>query len=263
MNLITLKGERAQEKTMATATAPTKKNVILQTDDYELFQLLPHNRPVVQSHVVRLAGSMRERPHLRPARPILVNEKYQVIDGQHRLGASRLNQQTVFYMIVEGLTISDARLLNALQRTWSLLDYAYSYASSGVTAYVQFVKAYEARELPPSVVLENINNSHDHRNRDAFRIGQLEVVDQITLDRRLDQLEEVLARFPKASTPYIVSSAFRHVQKIEEYNHARMMKKLETTKPQPQRDRVSYIRELERIYNMDYVFGTPNYLRFF
>lgn len=244
-----------------TDTTTQTKTVIQETSDYSIFKLLPHNRPIVQSHVIRLMHSMAERPHLRVSRPVLVNEKMQVIDGQHRLKASELNDQTVFFMVVPGLTIDDARLLNALQRTWSILDYAYSYASSKVPAYVQFVKTYEARELPPSIIMDymmpNIRRQHD------FRIGAMEPVDQKALDTKLDQCEDVVAAFPKSATPYMVASAFLAVQKTEGYDHNRMVQKTKRAKLQPQPDRISYIRELERAYNTDVPFNGPSYLRFF
>lgn len=248
------------------APATTKQTTqtqtrIQETTDLSIFKMLAHNRPVVHSHVVRLAESMLERPHLRVSRPILVNEKYQVIDGQHRLKASELNGQSVYFMIVDGLTISDARLLNALQRTWSILDYAYSYASSRVPAYVQFVKTYEARELPPSVILEFM--TADNRRRYNFRIGAMEPTDQKTLDIKLDQLEEILAEFPSEATPYVVSNAYNTVQKVTGYDNARMIQKLRRSKPSVQADRVSYVRELERIYNSDVPLNGPSYLRFF
>lgn len=244
-----------------TTTVKTKTS-IQETSAYDLFKLLPHNRPVVQSHVIRLMHSMSERPHLRVSRPVLVNEKYQVIDGQHRLEASKLNEQTVYFMVVPGLTIDDARLLNALQRTWSLLDYAYSYASSKVPAYVQYVRTYEARELPPSIIMEYMMPSA--RRQHDFRIGAMEVVDQKVLDARLDMAEDIVAAFPKSATPYVVASAFLVVEKTQGYDHKRMMQKLGTrAKLQPQPDRVSYIRELERAYNTDVPFDGPSYLRFF
>lgn len=237
-------------------------NLIQETEDYSIFEHLPHNRPVVQNHVIRLAQSMQERPHLRPARPILCNEKMQVIDGQHRLKGSELNGQTVYFMVVSGLTIEDARILNALQRTWSILDYAYSYASSKVPGYIQFVKTYEARTLPPSVVLEYMAGSGG-KSRQNFRMGLLEAVEQRELDKTLDQLQAVLEQFPKAATPYIVSAAYYTIVRNEKYDHARMLRKLLNSTPQVQSDRIAYVRELERIYNTDVPFNGPSYVRFF
>lgn len=243
-------------------TTQSTKIRIQETTDLSIFKSLPHNRPVVQSHVIRLAGSMSTRPHLRPARPVLVNEKYQVIDGQHRLKASELNGQSVYFMVVEELTIDDARLLNALQRTWSLLDYAYSYASSKIPAYVQFVKNYEARELPPSVILEFMTNSGS-KARSNFRLGIIEPIAQDTVAVNLNKLEQILEEFPKASTPYIVAAAFSKILRTEGYDHNRMIQKIKRSSPQAQPSRVDYVRELERIYNADVPFNGPSYVRFF
>ena len=247
---------------MSQAVMVPTKGEILETEDYSIFKMLPHNRPVVQSHVIRLTRSMADRPHLRPARPVLVNDKMQVIDGQHRLKASELNGQSVFYMVVPNLTIEDARLLNALQRTWSLLDYAYSYASSKVPAYVQFIKAYESHELPPSTIVEAMGTNGSKARRD-FRIGELKVMDQTELNNRLAMIEDVVKAFPEAATPYLVAAAFMTLLRADGYNHERMMVKIGTVKLSPQPDRISYVRELERAYNADVTFGGPNYLRFF
>lgn len=255
--------QSTQAKSTTNTTTVRTDTTIQETTDYTVFKFLKHNRPVVVSHVARLAQSMIDRPHLRVSRPVLVNDKMEVIDGQHRLRASELNGQSVYFMSVPGLTIEDARLLNALQRTWSLLDYAYSYASSRVPAYVQFVKTYEARNLPPSVIMEFMSGTRGSRRQHEFRIGEMEPVDQKVLDHKLDMLEQVLEEFPKSATPYIVSMAFYAIQRNEAYDHNRMLRKLVNSRPEPQADRVAYIRELERIYNTDVQFGGPNYLRFF
>lgn len=247
---------------MSQAALTTANNIIHETDNYDIFKVLPYNRPVVASHVRRLAEAMQKRPHLRPAQPILVNEKYQVVDGQHRLEASRYNNQTVFYMVVEGLTVADARMLNALQRTWRILDYAYSYAASGVPAYVQFVETYEERKLPPSVIIEYlaIGNS---RQRQEFRAGTIRFLDRKASNKLLDELEEIVALFPDVSGIYHLASAVRSVQSVEGYDHNRMVAKLKTVSPKIQPNRIEYIRELERIYNANTHSDGRNFVRFF
>lgn len=238
-----------------------KHNIIHETSDYGKFKTLPHNRPLVQSHVRRLVASMSERPHLRPARPVLVNEKNEVVDGQHRLKASEINGQSVYYMMVPGLTIDDARLLNALQRTWGLLDYAYSYASSKVPAYVQFVDTYEAHKLPPSIIMEYMLSGA--RKTHNFRIGEFKAVDQKVLDVQLDNTEEILTAFPVGARAYTIAAAFRAAQNVKGYDHNRMMNKISKQTLSLQADRVNYIRELERAYNRDIPYDGPSYLRFF
>jgi hypothetical protein len=167
----------------------------------------------------------------------------------------------VFYMQVVGLTIDDARLLNALQRTWRLLDYAYSYASSKIPAYIQFVKTYEAHIMPPSIVMDYM--SPNIRRQHQFKTGQLEVVSQQVLDTKLDNAEDILAAFEGKAAPYAIGTAFLSIGKIEGYDHERMMRKIERNKLVPQPNRTEYIRELERVYNADIGIGGPSYLRFF
>ena len=64
-------------------------NQVIKTNDYNTFKVMPGNRPVNKLHVRRLSKSMEEK-HLMS--PILVNEKMQVIDGQHRLEAQKSDQ---------------------------------------------------------------------------------------------------------------------------------------------------------------------------
>lgn len=240
------------------------KNVeILETDDYDIFKQLPHNRPLVKNHVRLIARSMMERPHLRPARPVLVNDKMQVIDGQHRLAASRVNGQTVYYMIVPRLDVEDARQLNALQRTWRILDYAYSYASSKVPAYVQFVEAYENYGLAPSVVLEIMMKNRSNSRQIHFRTGLLDQVEQNELDDKLGRVKEVIDAYPDVKHTYNLAMAMLTIMKLDDYDHERLVKKIQQVRPAIQPNRVAYLRELERVYNADIGISSPNYRRFF
>jgi hypothetical protein len=239
------------------------KTLIQETSDYELFKDLPHNRPVVRNHVLQLARSLRERPHLRVSRPVLVNDKMQVIDGQHRLAASIINEQSVFFMVVPKLTVDDARLLNALQRTWRILDYAYSYASSKVPGYVQFVEAYEEYKLPPSIIMEVLHTTKSNRRILLFRTGQMQAIDQANLDNTLSEIKEILDCFPNLTNGYGLAMAVMAARKTDGFDHDRLVQKLKENPPTRQADRVSYLRELERVYNIGIMFNGPNYRRFY
>ena len=56
-------------------------NQVLQTNDYDIFQHIDGNRNVNKLHLKRLKESIHEE--YIPV-PIVVNSKYQIIDGQHR-----------------------------------------------------------------------------------------------------------------------------------------------------------------------------------
>lgn len=223
---------------------------VLETSDYTVFQPLPHNRRIVENHVRDLVQSMEERPHLRPARPILLNEQMQIIDGQHRVEASRRLKITVFYMVVPGLTIADARLLNALQRTWSLLDYAESYASDGHKEYVKFMERHEQYKMPASALASYMTARLDDRMRMKFKTGQFKTAEDKIINDYLAKLED-FSQYTKRWNEERFAMAVFHLITNDKYDHRRMLSKLENTRIVPQPSRLEYLRELEDIYNTD------------
>jgi ParB-like nuclease domain len=73
---------------------------ILKTRDYEQFKTITSNRDVNRLHVKKLSESIKQK-NLLWAKPPLVNEKNQLIDGQHRLEACQLIGADFFYIVAE------------------------------------------------------------------------------------------------------------------------------------------------------------------
>ena len=61
-------------------------NQVLQTNVHSIFKTQKGNRPINKNHLDRLILSMKKKYLISP---ILVNEKMEVIDGQHRLQAQK------------------------------------------------------------------------------------------------------------------------------------------------------------------------------
>lgn len=87
------------------------------TQDYDKFVYNQKNRNINEAHVTALKRSIRKNDLLF-AQPILVNEKYEVIDGQHRLQAAMKLNRPIYYIIKKGLTIDDAITLNVSTKNW-------------------------------------------------------------------------------------------------------------------------------------------------
>ena len=100
--------------------------------DYEKFKRLKGNREV-KSGVASVIKSIDKVGYVLS--PILVNEKYEVIDGQHRLQALREKGLPVYYMMQEGIGLEECQSLNTGQSNWKMLDYIYAYAESGIKDY--------------------------------------------------------------------------------------------------------------------------------
>lgn len=112
---------------------------IKKTNDYSLFKIVVSNREVDKRHVKKLSESIRRR-NLMFIKPILVNDKMQVIDGQHRLEACKQINEPVYYLVVPELNKDDIAILNTAQKNWTMLDFINFYAIEGVPAYREVSK---------------------------------------------------------------------------------------------------------------------------
>lgn len=87
------------------------------TKNYSIFKKLEGNRNVNRKHVKKLIQSMNKKyiPTV-----ILVNNQYQVIDGQHRLEAMKTLNIPVTYTIMGNYNSDDAEHINLTNRTWNI-----------------------------------------------------------------------------------------------------------------------------------------------
>lgn len=103
---------------------------IYTTKDYSKFRMVVANREVNKEHVRKLARSIKKK-NLLFVRPLIVNDKMELIDGQHRLAACEQIGETVFYIKAGGLTKEDIAVLNTAQKNWTRLDFINFYAIEG------------------------------------------------------------------------------------------------------------------------------------
>jgi len=110
-------------------------NKVYKTSNLSIFKQIDGNRVPNLQHIKRLVYSINK--YGMKCNPILVNEKMEVIDGQHRLMAAQEAQSFVYYIIVKGYTLSEVHTLNLNQKNWSKSDYMEGYANMGVQSYVK------------------------------------------------------------------------------------------------------------------------------
>lgn len=67
---------------------------------------------------------------------IVVNERYEVIDGQARLEVAKRHGFTIYVDVVSGIGAEACRAMNSSMSNWSTIDYIRSYASDGDINYV-------------------------------------------------------------------------------------------------------------------------------
>jgi len=156
---------------MQTSFAPTPKTngsvqknpeVVFQvykTYNYDLFKIMEDNRDLNDLHVKRLVQSFQEQ-HL--VCPIIVNEKLQVIDGQHRLQASKETGVPVYYMMIAGYGIKQVQILNTNQKDWNQMDFLHMWCAKGKPAYLEvqkFMNDFPDFGIQGTLSLIRLNNS--------------------------------------------------------------------------------------------------------
>ena len=152
------------------------KNKIHITSDYEKFTFLVGNRDVVNKHVKDLSAQIDQRDLNIP---IIVNEKMEVCDGQHRLEAYKVLGLPVHYIVKEGLTLQDIRKLNSVNRKWTMNEYMMSHFKLGSKHYVTlewFVRTYDF-SVSDSLAMLNGKGYLDSYDYAQFREGHFVVHD--------------------------------------------------------------------------------------
>ncbi|NBW22291.1 MAG: hypothetical protein EBR82_81500 [Caulobacteraceae bacterium] len=105
------------------------------TYDLSVFKILDGNRNINLGNVERLIKSIEENGFLKM--PIIVNQNYEVIDGQHRLEAAKKLNSIIYYLKVNNYDLNTAIVLNRNQSNWSIADYIRSYCDLGYKDYIQ------------------------------------------------------------------------------------------------------------------------------
>lgn len=113
---------------------------VVQTKDYQQFNKAAGNRDVIQLHIERLKASM-EQEYLMS--PIIVNEKMEIIDGQHRFEAARQLDLPIRFIKVRGYALSQMQQMNKLMIKWQVIDHIKAHADMGNTHFIKLLRFIE------------------------------------------------------------------------------------------------------------------------
>ena len=124
---------------------------------------------------------------------IIVNDKYEIIDGQNRYLASKLLGKPIRYVIAEGYGIKETRLYNMETKNWQKKDFIKSFADEGKEEYLKFAEFQKRYSDFPSSVCEFLlrlsmcNDYSDKRCKNTFKSVQrgLFVIDDINVRVKL------------------------------------------------------------------------------
>lgn len=233
-----------EENTLAEAT-------IYSTRKYDKFSYIEGNRKPTHDHVRQLIGSFSDNNSLVATRPVLVNDKFQVIDGQHRFEACRALDLPIYYIIGHNIDISHARQLNATQMGWKLKNFLDSYVASGAEQYIKFAEIQQEYPLPISTLLPYVCGYAGTNLTQNFRNGSLMIMkDKTLMYYRLDGLKSLAPYVSFWATNHIAQAYFGIIANSDNFDPERLVHKLQQgAKLDYQTGVMNFKREIERVYN--------------
>lgn len=181
--------------------------MISKTKQYDLFVFRDDNRERIdQAHVKRLIESIRAR-NLLELRPIVVNEKMEIIDGQHRVLAAKALQVEIYYQVEKKLEAKDIILMN-INKSWSMGDFLNFYCNHHYPEYLKLRDFMKKHNLILKVAL-NIAMGQTHVGYQDFKDGSFIFNDE-TLDGELDICWDTINYIKKLNghSPYTSSNRF-------------------------------------------------------
>lgn len=229
-------------------TSPSSKSIaqtgdkIYQTNNYAIFSFITGNREINEAKVKALVTEIRKNGLLLP---ILVNEKMQIIDGQHRFSACKILRAPVTYFIRNKANIEMAANMNVAGSNWSLHDWINKYAEDGNDDYIylrNWIKKCRTHNVPARSAVMLAQNSTTtacyymfsdgvvrrdgksskegvkkiYRVGDAVTLGKWQAGDRQLAEKLLTQLV-MFSEFPFYRKNSF-ASAFIRVSRIEEFD---------------------------------------------
>ncbi len=177
------------------------------TKDYDLFVFRDDNRVKIDlNHIKRLVGSIQSR-NLLELRPITVNGKMEIIDGQHRLLAAKELGIDIWYIVEQDLDAEDIIKMN-IAKSWLLGDYLNFYVKHGYVEYIKLNDFMKNEGLNLQVTL-NIIYGRSKNQVTQFKEGKFVFLDEIASES-ITICKDTIAYIQKMSgySPYTSSTRF-------------------------------------------------------
>jgi len=225
-------------------------NQVYETKDYDLFKFIDGNRNINPKQLNKLEKSISEK-YIQV--PIIVNEKYQIIDGQHRFTVLKSLKKPIYFIKVDGLGMPEVHRLNTINKNWTLDDYMHSYCNKRIPEYIQyrdFKNRYGFNHNESILLLKGYQpgaNNHDQFKQGKFKIKSLEYAEhnaQIILS-----YEKYYDGVRKRS--FVL--AMLDCLKLKDFKHRTLLKKMsyQSSKMLHQSCKEDYLRNIEKIYNFN------------
>ena len=223
--------------------------IISSTKNYDQFHVDPINRKVDPKHVKELIEAIQEKNLLREY-PIVVDEHFKLIDGQHRLAAAKSLNVPVFFIVSREAKVEDIPLITSRVAHWTSANHLHSWIARDNQNYIALQKFNASYPFLTISMCRYLLSGGTKNSIDEFKQGEFQVV--------RPELAELVAttlldfkRYTKLYTYFQFVNAVMHMVAHPKYDHKRMMTKLEYLSRRLVKcvDTQTYLDMLSEIYN--------------
>ena len=220
------------------------------TTDYFLFKSIEGNRNKNLLHINRLKESMKEK-YLFTV--IIVNENYEIIDGQHRFEVIRELNFPMHYIICDGYGLNEVHLLNQNSKNWNSDDYLEAYCNLNYPHYLNYAIFKDRYKFGHSVcmaIASNIASGANTAHVKDFYKGEFLFKDFKKACSLADKIE-ILGQYYDGNKRRSFVLAMLQLFKNDNFEFTELLQKLKT---QPTAlvdcsNTTQYISLIEEIYN--------------
>lgn len=243
-------------------------NQIFKTDDYSVFNTLKGNRDLNRAHIEKLKQSIAG---VYLVSPILINDRYEIIDGQHRFEAIKELGLPIYFFMVSGYGLDEVQILNTNASNWNSKDYLKAFCDLGYPDYLkmkEFLGEFPDFSVPvadlllsglhsgsmakkhstKSMIEKGIGKSGYAINK--FSNGGFKVQDYELARKNANQLLDFKPYYEGFKRGIFIKSILP-IFKLDYYNHKKMIKKL-SSNPRSMKNCtnvIQYREMIEDIYN--------------
>jgi len=227
-------------------------NQVHTTTDYFMFKTLNGNRDINQLHLTRLKESFNKN-YLTTI--IMVNENFEIIDGQHRFLICQEFKLPINYIICKNYGLNEIQILNANMKNWQTTDYVNGYCDLGYKDYIiyrDFVEEYGFQHQVSVLLLSgefvsgsNLTNPQTRFKEGLFKVNNLNNAKKIA--DKIMMIEPYYKGFLRRSFIYALIGMFKN----ENFEFTEFIAKLkqQPTTLQDCNDTSQYKTLIEEIYN--------------
>jgi len=203
---------------------------VYQTLDYAKFKVLKGNRPIKPSHLRFLKESISEHGDL--GSPIIINEKGEMIDGQHLQKAREELGLPVPYIMKPGFGLKEIHVSNTNRKNWTMTEFMNCYADLGKKHYVMYKEFFKKYGFPQSITLAIIQghlgggaNRKQITGTEAFKRGEFIFKNPEKAEDRAEKIIMLKDIYFGYKKNFFVQAMLR-MFKFKEYNHSEFVLKL-------------------------------------